>query len=80
MTKTVVSHINAVVLPLLWKKMHLNVDFLIKFICVLLINKAVGNLNDYELTCKDENGQNVDWLVIYELKLNQLHIIGTFSI
>lgn len=22
-----------------------------------------GNVNDYEITCKDENGKNVDWLV-----------------
>ena len=32
-------------------------------ICVVyaIIQTVSGNSNDYEISCKDENGKNVDW-------------------
>lgn len=30
-------------------------------VCALFINNSLCNVNDYEITCKDEKGQNVDW-------------------
>lgn len=32
-------------------------------------SNAQGSLSDYGITCKDENGQNVDWFVFFELNI-----------
>lgn len=29
--------------------------------CALFSASVLGNLSDYEITCKDDKGQNVDW-------------------
>lgn len=29
--------------------------------CALFSTSVRGNLSDYEITCKDDKGQNVDW-------------------
>lgn len=51
--------------------MWVNSVLLIKFfaICALHTSNAQGNLNDYDITCKDENGQNVDWFVICVIEI-----------
>lgn len=45
------------------KNMWVNSDSLIKLFAInaLFIFNVFANLNDYEITCKDEKGQNVDW-------------------
>lgn len=34
---------------------------LLLIICALFSVSVHGNLSDYEITCKDDKGQNVDW-------------------
>lgn len=30
-------------------------------ICILIRTNALGKLEDYEITCKDDEGKSVDW-------------------
>lgn len=41
--------------------MWVKIVLLIKLFFVLFIDNSQCNVNDYEITCKDEKGQNVDW-------------------